>query len=58
MKPQECYHFLLAQKLMEEWEKRNMEGFFYESKEDALKKVLELIPEGSTVSCGGVADAP
>lgn len=55
MKPKECYNALLAQKLIIELAKRNMEGFYCETKEDALKKILELIPKGSTVSCGGSA---
>ncbi len=55
MKPEEVYSALLAQKLIEEFKKRNMEGFYCATKEDALKKVLELIPQGSLVSCGGSA---
>jgi L-lactate utilization protein LutB len=55
VKPQECYNSLLAQKLIEELRKRNMEGFYCETKEDALKKVLEMIPKDSMVSCGGSA---
>ncbi|MEN6348717.1 MAG: lactate utilization protein [Syntrophomonas sp.] len=55
MTPEDRYNALLAQKLIEEWGKRNMEGFYCETKEDAVKKVLKLIPLGSTVSCGGSA---
>lgn len=55
MKSKECYNALLAQKLIEEFKKRNMEGFYCETKEDAVKKVLEMIPKGSMVSCGGSA---
>lgn len=55
MKPIEIYHDLLAKKVIEELVKRNMEGFFCKTKADALSKVLELIPEGSMVSCGGSA---
>ena len=43
--PRKCYNSLLAQKLIEELKKRNMEGFYCETKEDALKKVLEMIPK-------------
>jgi len=32
-----------------------MEGFYCETKEDALKKALEMIPKDSMVSCGGSA---
>lgn len=55
MEPKQCYNALLAQKLMEELKKRNMEGFYCDTKEDALKKVLEMIPKDSMVSCGGSA---
>lgn len=53
MTPAECYNGLLAQKLIEEFEKRNMEGHYCKTKEDALKKLTELIPKGSVVSYGG-----
>lgn len=55
MKPKEYYNDLLAKKVMEELKKRNMEGFYCKTKEDALKKVLEIIPKDSVVSCGGSA---
>ena len=55
MKPKESYHALLAQKLIDELAKRNMEGYYCRTKEDALKKVLEMIPDGSIVSNGGSA---
>jgi L-lactate utilization protein LutB len=54
-KPKESYHALLAQKLIEEFGKRNMEGFYCETKDDAVKKVLAMIPRDSLVSCGGSA---
>lgn len=44
---------LLAQKVIKGLESRNMLGFYAETKEDALKKALELIPEGSSVGWGG-----
>ena len=34
-------------------EKRNMAGYYCETKEEAVKKVMELIPEGAEVSWGG-----
>lgn len=55
MKPKEYYNALLGQKLVEEFEKRNMEGYYCETKEEALKKVLAMIPQDSLVSCGGSA---
>lgn len=55
MKPKEKYNALLAQKVIAELEKRNIEGYYCDTKEEALKKTLEMIPEGSTVSNGGSA---
>jgi hypothetical protein len=52
MKPKECYHALLAQKLTDELAKRNIEGYYCETKEDALEKALAMIPKDSVVSCG------
>ncbi|WP_242951299.1 lactate utilization protein [Clostridium kluyveri] len=53
IKTRECYNDLLAKKLIEEFEKRNIEGFYYKTKEEALKKVLKIIPKDNLVSCGG-----
>lgn len=53
MEQKQIYNELLANKVIEEFEKRNIEGFYCETKEDALKKVLDLIPKGSIVSRGG-----
>lgn len=44
---------LLAEKTIAGLKSRNMEGYYAASKEDALKKALELIPEGSSISMGG-----
>lgn len=44
---------LLGEKIIKSLESRNMEGFYAESKEAALQKALDLIPEGSSVSWGG-----
>ena len=44
---------LFAAKIIKGLESRNMSGYYAESKEEALKKALELIPEGSTVTMGG-----
>jgi L-lactate utilization protein LutB len=55
MTPNECYNALLAEKVIEELKKRNVEGFYFETKEAALKKVLEMIPKDKMVSCGGSA---
>ncbi len=48
---------LLAQKVIKGLESRNMTGFYAESKEAALTKALELIPEGSSVTMGGAMSA-
>lgn len=44
---------LLAQKVIEGLQSRNMTGYYVQTKEEALKKALELIPEGSAVTKGG-----
>lgn len=44
---------LLSQKVIKGLESRNMEGFYAENKEEALKLALSLIPEGSSVGWGG-----
>ncbi|MBR1694574.1 MAG: lactate utilization protein [Selenomonas sp.] len=44
---------LLAQTVIKGLKSRNMDGFYAESKEAALKLALELIEEGSVVTMGG-----
>lgn len=44
---------LLGQQMIKAFESRNMEAYYAETKEEALKKALELIPEGASVSWGG-----
>ena len=46
---------LLAQKVIRGLESRNMTGYHVHTKEEALKKALELIPEGSSIAHGGCA---
>ncbi|WP_250278752.1 lactate utilization protein [[Clostridium] colinum] len=53
MTPKELYNNINSKKIIENLEKRNMQGFFVKTKEDALKKALELIPEKSTICWGG-----
>ena len=48
---------LLAQKVIKGLESRNMTGYYAADKEEALKKALELIPEGSSVAMGGAMSA-
>jgi hypothetical protein len=53
MTPKQSYNALLSQKIIKELKKRNIQGFYFESKEEAKNKVLEIIPENSVVSWGG-----
>ena len=46
---------LLAQKLIKNLNRRHMEAFYCKTGEDAVKKVSELIADGSTVTWGGTA---
>ena len=48
---------LYAQKVIKGLESRNMSGYYAENKEDSLKKALELIGEGSSVTMGGCMSA-
>lgn len=48
---------LLAKKVIAGLESRNMSGYYAANKEEALKKALELIPEGSSISMGGAMSA-
>ena len=48
---------LLSQKIIKGLESRNMTGYYAATKEEALKKALELIPEGSSISMGGAMSA-
>ncbi len=47
------YYSNIAQKLIKNLEKRNMEGYYCSSKEEALKKILSLIEDHSSVAWGG-----
>lgn len=44
---------LTAKSIIKELEKRNMEGYFCETCEDAVQTVLSLLPEHATISWGG-----
>lgn len=48
---------LLAQTVIKGLESRNMSGYYAANKEEALKKALELIPEGSSIAMGGCTSA-
>ena len=48
---------LLGPQVVKALESRHFEAWYVETKEEALKKALELIPEGASVSWGGSATA-
>ena len=57
MDVREMRNEVLANRVVKNLESRNMEAYFVKTKEEALKKALELIPEGSSISWGGTASA-
>lgn len=48
---------LLAQKVIKGLNSRQMEGYYAQDKEEALRIALDLIPEGSSVTMGGSMSA-
>lgn len=48
-------NIMLAEKVIKGLQSRNMEGYFAQTKEDALKIALEFIPSGASVGWGGSA---
>ena len=48
--PMEIRNKLLAEKLIKNFQKRHMEAYYCPTKEEAIKKALELIPEGSSMT--------
>ena len=48
---------LLKDKVIKGLTSRNMTAYYAETKEEALKKALEVIPEGSSVTMGGAMSA-
>ena len=57
MNVREMRNEVLANRVVKNLESRNMEAYFVKTKEEALKKALELIPEGSSISWGGTVSA-
>ena len=47
----------LSQKVIKGLNSRNMDGYYAEGRDEALKIALSLIEEGSTVSMGGSVSA-
>ena len=48
---------LLAETVIKGLKSRNMTGYYVATKEEALKQVMDLIPEGGTVTMGGCMSA-
>lgn len=57
MDVREMRNDVLGPRVVKALESRNMEAYYVKTKEEALKKALELIPEGSSVSWGGAMSA-
>lgn len=53
MTPTELRNERLAQTVIKHLQRRHIDGFYCPKGEDAVKKVLELIPDGSSVTWGG-----
>jgi len=55
MAPQEERNQKLAERMIKNLSRRNMEAFYCPTGQEAVKKVSELIADGSTVTWGGTA---
>lgn len=53
MNPVELRNERLAERMIKNLARRNMRGFYCKTSKDAIEKVLELIPEGASVTWGG-----
>lgn len=53
MTPKKKYYENAAGTIIKNLKKRRMEGFYCATKEEAVKKALELMPEGSSIGWGG-----
>ena len=51
--PLELRNELLAERIIKGLKKRNMEGYYGPTAQEAVKKALELVPEGSSMTWGG-----
>lgn len=57
MTPKEMYYEKRGQILVKNLRSRHFEAYYCANQEEALKKALELIPEGSSVGWGGTMTA-
>lgn len=55
MNPKKQAFAKTAQSMIKWLEKRNMEGFYFETAAEAVEAALSMMPEGSVVACGGSA---
>lgn len=55
MTPLNQYYETMAASVIKGLEKRGMEGYYCASSKEAVEKIMELIPAGSSVSWGGSA---
>ena len=53
MTPKELRNERLAERMIKNLKRRNMEAFYCKTAEEAVKKVSELSPDGSSVTWGG-----
>ena len=51
--PKQKYYENIANTIIKNLEKRQIEGYYCPDKKSALKKALELIPKGSSIGWGG-----
>lgn len=55
--PMELYYDKRGELLVKQLKNRHFDAYYCATKEDALRKALELIPEGSSVGWGGAMSA-
>lgn len=53
MTPKKKYYENAAETIIRNLKKRRMEGFYCATKEEAVKKALELMPRGASIGWGG-----
>ena len=53
MTPKQQYYENAAETIIKNLKKRRMEGFYCATKEEAVKKALELMPKGASIGWGG-----